>query len=272
LGLEDNFPYIELPGGVAETVPISPGVYANFGTGGVLSSYNTSVYIQDYIKGLTLTRNSGTSLELSEGITARVDANDYIDQGGPSLSGPWTASSLIYVYGRLVGFVGEFTAQTVAPDTPYVNYARYRSGGTDPDRAYRYLGAFRTDASGNAYNFIVEGIGSSLFVSYLENINASPFLVLNAGAATTETTVSCAGVVPPTARMAKLRVQATTVGAVLGNSEDGITLAGSVYLQRVSAGAPIEINMPLDSSRALTYMLLGAGTLDVQVMGYIDRR
>jgi hypothetical protein len=72
--------------------------------------------------------------------------------------------------------------------------------------------------------------------------------------------------------MAKLRVQATTVGAVFGNSEDGIALSGSVYLQRISAGAPIEMDMPLDSSQAFTYMLLGAGTLDVQVMGYLDRR
>lgn len=283
-GLESNVPYLQLPEQLEAEGEHNLGIFrTQTSDRGVAMDFDIGVAGEMFIWGMKVEPSSSLALDVYPGAAYIPGRNSMAEQDVLTDSayvledetGGLQASKLYYLYASHEGdpLSPYYYLSPLAPVTdknigpPYV---KGPAGSTN--RARRYLQAVRTSSGTLIYDQIVEGGGSLVIVRYIANINASPFLVLNAGAATTETTVSCTGVVPPTARMAKLRVQATTVGAVFGNSEDGIALSGSVYLQRISAGAPIEMDMPLDSSQAFTYMLLGAGTLDVQVMGYLDRR
>jgi hypothetical protein len=156
-------------------------------------------------------------------------------------------------------------------------YAKFKGSGADgaQDGTRRYIFALKTNGSGGFWNVWFDGeMLNQPFVRYLEDVGSAPFLVLNGGTATAETTVSCSAVVPPTARTAKIRVSTNATSAVsLGNSEDNVTLSSTAYIERCPAGDAFELDMPLDANQAFTYRNDAAGgSTTIFVVGYFDRR
>jgi hypothetical protein len=283
-GLDANFPYLQLPAQLAAEGEYSLGIFnTQISERGVSMDFDVGTAGEMLISGMGVEPSGPLALDVYPGAAYVPARGNMVEQTVltdsayvlEDESGGLQASKLYHLYASHEGdpLSPYYYLSPLAPVTdnnigpPYV-----KGPSASKNRARRYLQSVRTDATPSFYTQRVQVMGNVCRVRYIANANASPFLVLSGGAATTEAPVSCAGVVPPTARTAKLRVQSTTVGAVFGNSEDGITLSGSVYLQRISQGAPIEMDLPLDASQALTYMLLGTGTLDVQVLGYYERR
>lgn len=255
---------------------------------GITSNFAIGVATEMLVKGLVLNPISGTSLDVFPGVAYipyRENVAERSSYGNASYlmeDEPLglQANKLYYMYVHHSGdeTAPEFALSPTAPvsDAPGEFGAPYVKGPyATRDTSRRYIQAVRTTSGSAFYKQSALDMGNAVFVRYIEDANAAPFLVLSGGAATSETTVSCSGVVPINARTAKIRVKTTGAAAVaLGNSEDGITLSDTVYLQRVGAGMiGIEIDMPLDASQAFTYRnSAGGASTDIHVLGYYDRR
>lgn len=215
----------------------------------------------DFIHGLLLSWVSNSSITIATG-AARPPSDELL-----TVETAITVSSIslgnntwghVYLYDNAGTPAVEVV--TTAP-VSYFGHAYQKTG----DATRRYLGSVRTDGSGGVYKFYHQNDT----VYYLENTQASPFRVLSAGTATTETSVSLAAVVPPTSLVALVNcLNTSTVGAALGNASerDTTNLVRYVY---PSGGDEKEI--PLAGAQAMTYKYAsspGAGALYIDVQGY----
>jgi len=156
---------------------------------------------------------------------------------------------------------------TTLPDTPYSGTARAKTG----DTSRRYIGSFRTNASGAIFKFMQSGVS----VAYLEDTNAAPFLVLSAGTATTTTSVSAANVAPVTATSIKGTIlnAATNAAYVRISNSDGPS-ASAGYITLSSPNGVTVTDIPLNSSQAYTYAydVAPTGATYHRVFGYSYER
>lgn len=216
----------------------------------------------EYVAANQLRVTSGSAYVPSLGYAINVAAA--ITKTGLTL----TANTWYHVYLYMNGSTPDIEVVTTAPAVPYSGTARAKTG----DTTRRYLGSIRTIAA----NTIAAFKHSGDTVLYMANIYAAPFLVLDIGAATTPTSVSCAAVVPVTSQQVLLTAinSDSAVAVVLGTSDQGYTLAPSVFQGFVNQNSSVFCQVNLDSSQAFLYMFRSAptSTFGARVSGYVFGR
>jgi hypothetical protein len=213
----------------------------------------------DTISGLQLLWVSATALTVRTGFAVlpngvRVKVSSAIAKTSLSLS----ASTWYHVYLYLNSGTPDIEIVTTAPASPYIGTARAKTG----DTSRRYLGSARTDASGNIYPFVMQGLA----VKYNVANATSPFRVLLAGSATTNTAASVTNVAPVTARI-------VTVFAIQNGSASGyVTNANNEIMVIALAGQRFSFDTFTESEN-LYYRNSGAGGIfHLDILGYIFER
>lgn len=237
---------------------------------------------QSYVAGLQVRWQSATQIQIdagaayipSVGAPASISTTTTL---APSLS----ASAWHYVYALKIGANLSFEASTTAPAV-YFGKSRQKTG--DASRRYVPNSAFKTNASSQIIKFQKTGP----WHRWLEDTMNTPFRLINLTSAipTVETNQSCATVVPPTSRMAKLFFLLDNFGNTgnraiyFGTPDDAITLGSatsfapgpalfyitSSFQEDLKSG---EFHLPLDATQQFNWR--GSGTsarIMVSVLGY----
>lgn len=161
-----------------------------------------SAFQETYIDGLDLVWSSGTSITVTTGAAwvpsvSRVVnvASDITLTSGTDFT--LAASKWYYVYLTNTGTIAVVRddGTNPTPATPYKGTARTRTSNTNQ----RYLGALKSNVAGTA---ILKFRDAGTTRHWLETTLGAPLRVLSAGAATTSTSVSCAGAVSVSSRSA----------------------------------------------------------------------
>ncbi len=220
--------------------------------------YDAPVYLPpiftDYISGLGMTRISGTSVSIGGG-ACYIPSLGYvlafpatITKAGLSLS----ASTWYHVYGLLSGSTPDVEIVTTTPAAPYSGKARTKTG----DTSRRYIGSFRTDASGAIPDF--DHNAQKGEVTY--RLPGVQFRVLSNGAATTATTISCSAAIPVTSRSAYGRVlnlAASSANLIVGPGDAAVTTT-DYFVAVAFGGQAVVTYLPTDSSQQLKYLMSAA--------------
>ncbi|CBA14775.1 hypothetical protein [Xanthomonas albilineans] len=236
-----------------------------------LASYAFGL-LQRYIDGLKLEWVSTTSLRVTNGVAYVPSVKRIIalPQSVTMASLALDASAWYHCY--LTAAAGIQLVKD-APDAAYAGVARTKTA----DSSCRYLGSVLTDSSGQIYNFL--HVGNQIFYRNAQAKN--PFRVLDSGTATSIATVSCAAVVPVTARVATLQLYNFASGVNMGTGTSDDSAIGppsapndALYLIRQDATALVP--HPLASDGSLQYWLTGTPTggagAYIDVFGYIYER
>lgn len=223
-----------------------------------VGDYDAPAYLPpifpDYISSLVMTRISGTSISVSAGAC-------YIPSLGYVLAFPATitksalslsASTWYHVYGFLSGSTPDAEIVTTTPAAPYSGKARTKTG----DTSRRYIGSFRTDASGNIPDF--DHNAQKGEITY--RLPGVQFRVLSNGSATTATTISCSSAIPVTSRSAYGRVlnlAATSANLIVGPGDAAVTTT-DYFVAVAFNGQAVVTYLPTDSSQQLKYLMSAA--------------
>ncbi len=225
-----------------------------------------------YIDGLKMEWVSGTQMRFTSG-SAYIPSLGRVLALPSALTKTLTLSPNTWYHNFLYSNAGTSDVETVTtlPDTPYNGTARTKTG----DTSRRYIGSFRTLASGAIAKFTHDLAVSA--ITYLEDLNAAPFAVVAGGTATTATTVSCASVVPPTSKRAKLLANNNATGQIifLSNSEAVNPLSTSNWLALILQVGSFYTEVPLDSSQNFNYLYSAApsgGQAFIRAVGYVYER
>jgi hypothetical protein len=221
-----------------------------------------------YIDGLQMQWVSGTALTVTsgaayiEGSSKVLRASSAIAKTGLSLS----ASTWYHVYLYENAGTPDIELSTTAPAAPYNGTARSKTG----DSSRRYVGSVRTDAGGNIYAFKHH---PGNLVAYMANIISAPFVVVNAGTATSPTTFDVSQLVPTTSTAALLQARNTdnSVAVVFGTSDQGYTLTLNAFQSLLDAGSAFVAPVNTSASQAVQYMFRASptGVCNVRVVGYL---
>lgn len=170
------------------------------------------------------------------------------------------ASAFTYVYLYESSGVGTVEYSTTPPDAAYYGQARTKTG----DTTRRYLFAIATDGSGNILNFSQQGD----YIFYC----GSPIYLVSNGSAAVNTAVSCAALVPPTARVVKIAVQNNSASVKM-RIGDEYTAPPTSYSLTVNEGASDTFDFLLDSSQTFWYSFASAASgAFINLRGYILER
>ena len=253
------------PGQAALMLPDGNGAY----TAVLLRAKQPNVMTA--MEGLQLIWNSATSLSVGTGL-CYAENGDQIE-----VTSTLTASSLslssstwyhIYVY-----LSSGTPAMEVVTTAPVAWKGTAYSKTSDTSR--RYVGSVKTDGSSNVYRFLHNPISN--IMNYVDvNPSASPFIVLNAGTASTATSISMTGVMPTTSEFAIIRAynsgnQAFYVGAYTASSTQFTFVLGAA-----SGGvSTIDVQTVPAPSQTIYYRFaaaLGLGSCSIYFYGYVFNR
>lgn len=225
-----------------------------------------------YIDGLKMEWVSGTQIRFTSGSAYIPSLGRALVLAAAVTKSPSLAASTWY-HAYLYSNAGtpDVEVTTTAPDTPYSGAARAKTG----DTSRRYIGSFRTMASGAIAKFTHDL--ASAAINYLEDLNATPFAVVAGGTATTPTTVACSAIVPVTSKRVKFLANnnATNQFVFMSNSEAVNTLSASNWMSLIAIGSSFYAEFPLDSSQNFNYMYGGAptgGQVFIRAVGYVYER
>ncbi|MEW2849799.1 hypothetical protein [Stenotrophomonas maltophilia] len=225
-----------------------------------------------YIDGLKMEWVSGTQMRFTSGSAYIPSLGRALALAAAVTKSPSLAASTWY-HAYLYSNAGtpDVEVTTTAPDTPYSGAARAKTG----DTSRRYIGSFRTMASGAIAKFTHDL--ASAAINYLEDLNATPFAVVAGGTATTPTTVACSAIVPVTSKRVKFLANnnATNQFVYMSNSEAVNTLSASNWMSLIAIGSSFYAEFPLDSSQNFNYMYGGApagGQVFIRAVGYVYER
>lgn len=222
------------------------------------------------IYGLLVTQNSSTSIAVSAGSCYDPSSSTVITYAGGTNSPTLGASHFyaVYLYSN-AGVATLDVQQEDPPSTAYAGTARQRASG----HAGRYIGSFLTDGSSHIYAMnIYESAANQVMVSYLSANTSSPFPILSAGAATSYTSVTLAGMAPRyVTNEALLEV---SIGSSAGVSPyalfslDGTNrfTAMRIYDAVLGTNDPIATSwLPVNPSTPNFYYLLDAATSNIYI-------
>jgi hypothetical protein len=170
-----------------------------------------------------------------------------------------TPSTWYHLYLYLNGLTPAIEAVTTAPAVPYSGTARAKTG----DIARRYIGSFRTNASGQVFNFYCDGAT----VRWLDNAIAAFFRALANGTATSGTNVSLSNFIPATSTQALIRATNT---APAGQPGFGVGPPGAMAYP-VDAAQSVYAEVPTDGSQNIQYAYGSApsgGSAYIDVFGW----
>ena len=223
------------------------------------------------LEGLQLIWNSATSLSVGTGLCYaengnQIEVTSTLTSSGLSLS----SSTWYHVYVYLSSGTPAMEVVTTAP-TAWKGSAYSKTG----DTSRRYVGSVKTDGSGNVYRFLHNPHDNT--IQYVDvNPSASPFLVLNAGTASSATSISMTGAVPVTADFTIIRVfnsgdKVFYLGALTASSTQFTLVMGA------SAGgvSTVEVQVVPSPSQTVYYRFasaVGSGSASVYVYGYLFKR
>lgn len=178
-----------------------------------------------------------------------------------SAPGNLANSTWYYVY---LGVNTDGSLRKQISTTAPIASGKWKSGAVDQ---LRYVGCFRTNSSGVplasrtvrgrvAYDFGALG-------------NTDQHRVLSGGASTSFAAVSCAAVVPPRARRARLYVQfdPSAAGDYFQIRRTGTTQFYKTFYGQTADPIAFEVETELDSSQQFDY-LVSAGSATIWVVGY----
>jgi len=247
---------------VNTTDPLRPVVSAASGGGAMPPGYIDGLTMQ-WVSGTAITITSGAAYIESAGAVLMVPAA--IAKVGLSL----TVSTWYHVYLYDNAGTPDIEISTAAPAAPYNGTARSKAG----DASRRYVGSVRVLASGAIAKFAQSG-GR---ISYEENIQSDVFALVVAGAATTATTLTCAGATPTTATHVSLSVYNNSASVVcwLANADCNFALGGGGnFLQIVGIRSTVGVDMPMAHDRSIQYVRSGSesGGANVSAVGYLYER
>jgi hypothetical protein len=218
-----------------------------------------------YIDGLKMEWVSGTQIRFTSGSAYIPSLGRALALAAAVTKTPTLAASTWY-HAYLYSNAGtpDVEVTTTSPDTPYSGTARTKTG----DTSRRYIGSFRTDASGGIIRFNHNPGGNA--VDYVADINLAALYVLANGSAATSTSVSMATAVPITSRQARLFSEQTGTSStgIISNSD---VAAGGV-LAFARGGQLYAGVLVLNSSQEFTYFVSGTGQLNVWCAGYYYER
>lgn len=247
------------------TVPISQGGTGSNTAESARAALNVAEVDTSYITGIIPSRPTNNSLVFSTGtayvpgLSRRVTITSAITLSGLAL----TAATWYYAYLYDNAGVAAVELVTTAPSTAYMGTARTKTG----DTTRRFIGSFKSTNAGGVgvLGFVCTMDG---FITYNDNMIVSPYRILPAGAATSTTAVSAAGVVPLTTRSVKVNL--TNNGTPVG----GITAPTfNVYLCAQPAGGRGVYNTFVDDNLSIWYMNGGGGgAITLDVVGYGNDR
>lgn len=223
------------------------------------------------LEGLQLIWNSATSLSVGTGLCyaengSQIEVTSTLTASSLSLS----SSTWYHVYVYLSSGSPAMEVVTTAP-VAWKGTAYSKTG----DTSRRYIGSVKTDGSGNVYRF--QHNPHDNMMHYVDvNPSASPFLALNAGTASSATSISMTGVVPVTADFTIIRAfnsgnQAFFVGALTASSTQFTFVLGAA-----SGGvSTIDVQIVPSPSQTIYYRFaaaLGSGSASIYVYGYLFKR
>lgn len=242
---------------------------------GILSSLEDDLDIssgtpKDFISGLRLIWNSGTSISISTGSCGTEAGTTYSVTTAITKSSLSLSNSTWYHVYLISSTDAEIT--TTAPATAYLGTARSKTG----DNTKRYLGSIKTDGSGNVKNFIHNPFTN--YIGYtLHDSDDATHRVLATGTATTATAVGLSGVIPTTALFAYVRVINNSDKILYTSESNGV--GGTQNTVGLAAGNTAAQNAfmihPVDSSLQIWYVLsaaVGVGGAFIDVDGYFYTR
>jgi hypothetical protein len=216
-----------------------------------------------FIEGLYLTWVSATSISLGTGAAYSPNTGRILQVLTPiTISGlSLAANSWYYVY--LYENAGAPAVEVVAtvPAAPYNGTARMKTG----DSNRRYMGAIKTNASGQIFQFQHD---SSNWMQWLSAANAAPFRVLNGGVHTTPVAFSLSAAVPPVSFCALLNVSPSITSALLSHASS----LGQTIRQQTSTSVSSGLIFPLDAAQRMGYAVLSGGSVIIDVCGFLNER
>lgn len=226
---------------------------------------------KDYISGFRVEWLSSNSLMVGTG-AAYVPSIDRILTFASSItksSISLTSDSWFHIYIFNNSGTPDFEVVSTVPSSEYFGTARTKSG----DNSRRYIGSVRTIAAASIAKFSHNPeIGQ---ITYLEDINSSPFRVVSGGAAIVATSVSCSDAVPVTSRLAKFLANNNATGAgqfvYMSNSDSVNSLSTTFWMSFINPTGSFYAEFPLDSSGSFNYMYSSSpagGMVFIRVVGY----
>jgi len=216
-----------------------------------------------YIEGLYLSWGSSNSVSVGSG-------SAFIPGTGKTLqvSSPITVSGLslaanTWFYAYLFDSSGTPSVEiaATAPSATYSGTARTKSG----DASRRYLGAVKTNSSGQIFQFQHDATN---FVYWLSATNVVPFRVLNGGVQTTPIAFALSPVVPPVSFTALINVSPNTTPALLYHA----SLLGQPIRQQTATAVSAGLAFPLDATQRMGYAVLSGGSVVIDVCGFLNER
>lgn len=215
----------------------------------------------NYISGLVLEWVSANSLRINPGLAALPSGQVIRVTSAITLSSmSLVAGTWYHLYLYLSGTTPTVEYVTTNPTAAYLGMARTKTGAT----THRYIGSVYAMATNTLFNFLQSGN----IIFYRENLTSKR--VVSYGSATVETTVSAAGLVPNTSRMAIFRIlNGATSGGILctGTSDDSVTAPNVNGITLTGHLSTTVTPHALDSSQAFTYWY---STTPVGGMAFID--
>ena len=235
---------------------------------------NGLIIPQGYIDGLQMVWNSATSISVTSG-TAYIPslANVLASNSTLTLSGlTLTASTWYHVYLYSNAGVPAIECVTTAP-VLYYGTAYQKTGAN----TRRYIGSVRTQSSGGTIINFDHSISDGS-IMYKSNINNDGLLVLNTGAATTNTIVDCSATIPVTGTRIYAFFDNSGASLVYVSSADLPAVATIMfYIRQAPTGSRLQIKSYVNLyNQSLAYQNLvapGAGLgLSIYNTGYIYAR
>lgn len=226
------------------------------------------------IDGLEMSWNSGSSISIGTG-SAHMEASGNLVR----VTSPITVTGLalganawghVYLYNS--GGTPGLEVVTTAPDTPYFGTARSKTG----DATRRYVGSVATDASGSIRIFQNDALTGGMMYRDAANTSAG-YRALSAGTATTSTSVSLAGLLPLTSRLALLKLSNTDTGIlswmISGGDDAAAPSTGNGFFV-IAPGVRTSTVCPVNASQTVNYAFAStpAGAAFIDILGYYYKR
>lgn len=222
-----------------------------------------------YIDGLKMEWVSGTQIRFTSGSAYVPSLGRALALAAAVTKTPTLAANTWYhnyVYDN--AGTTDVEVSTTVPAAPYNGTARTKTG----DTSRRYIGSFRTDASGAIYKFKQSGTQ----VVYLVSTELTPFSVFSGTVpvAPATTSVSASAIVPLTSTSAlMMNLNASTNAFLLITNSEGPTAPGFIVF--VAPNATMAMTAPLASDQSLICSYQSSGTsltAVLRVYGYTYER
>lgn len=233
-----------------------------------------SLALQGFVSGLGVEWVSATQLKLLTG-AAHIQSGDVIlklTADSTKTLSSLSANTWYYVYVFESSGALDWEHSTTAPAAPYFGAARSKTG----DSSRRFVFCFRTNASGQLYNFLYNPLSGEM--NYQIDYSVSPFRIVGPGQSTSFTTVNASAVAPPISTLAVMRIQNYSLPPTHTTGTGRVTIPSDTGVDRliVNIDADSTYSIAMNSSQQISYKvdggIAGAGGLYIDVKAFFFAR